>query len=296
MAAKIRNPGRNKFSQLSQLRTSDLARPAAVRQSPPSSFLCTLRDANRHTAIRASSPQSCITDAFSGDTSLWPPVGSDYGRVGAWVHDRPDTHPWSVSSCVTETETLNDCFSSSTTTTHRTMATASAMSSGDGGGGDKIVVVVGHDCSHEDSGKEVAYSPVLPLVHCRIDSVLAPHGFPEFMPDDDDDEPEDPDNRIARQHRFCRTARAREHPLCPAPAPAPMPAEEAVPEHKPLLDAMTISRQLMAQEWTETPPMRLDMAKLAMDNEQRLPWLMPPVSANERPRKWSRSPLRWRFW
>ena len=167
-------------------------------------------------------------------------------------------------------------------------------SDGDGGGGgDKVVVVVGHDCSHEDSGKEVAYSPVLPLVYCRIDSVLAPHGFPEFMPDDDD-EPEDPDHR---QHRFCRAARAREHRLCPPPAPAPIPAEEAVvPERKPLVDAMTISRQLMAQEWTETPPMRLDMAKLAVDNGQRLPWLTPPVSANERPRKQSRSPLRWRFW
>ena len=174
------------------------------------------------------------------------------------------------------------------------------------GGGDKMVVVVGHDCSHEDWGKEVAFPPVLPLVHCRIDSVLALHGFPEFMPaaaaaadDDDDDEPEDPDRYFARQRRLRRAALAREHrlrpPPPPPPPPPPMPAEEAaVPEREPLVDALSISRQLMAQEWTETPPMRLDMAKLAPGSGQRLPWLTPAVRADEGPRKRPRS--RWRLW
>jgi hypothetical protein len=233
--------------------------------------------------ISAASPQSCITDAFSADAD-WSTIkdsaseASNYekGKDNAedeWLTYQsscPDTYEDYVDR---NTSTLSGCETITATNWDGVTIIDDASETPD------MIQPCLENCSQEDYGKEVVFVPDLPLVSCRIESVITLDDFPEFMPIDDEEESIHRSQRdtitLSHRSRSMEIITFNPHP--------------EVQERK-ATDPLSISREVMAQEWTETPPMKLDMAKLESIGlpPPRMPAAAPPVN-----RGMSSSPLSW---
>jgi hypothetical protein len=201
---------------------------------------------------------SCITDAFSEDTN-WSDLrsgdDSDYerGYDDDWESTCGPTNstvtPYSPDEYASYDAT---CGTMNTTTTGATNVTNIDDAS-------QIGMHRSHsgtDLSHEDFGKEaVSLMPASPLVTCRIESV-ALLDFPEYLPNDEEEQMEF-QRRSMWESMFLRRNSDDSTDVGSIPI-APPPSIEMPNTGR---DPMSISRQVMKQDWTETPPMKLDMEK-----------------------------------
>jgi hypothetical protein len=267
--------------------------------------------------VSAISPMSCITDAFT-DEERWSCVrpNDDEGRDEIFEnHLVEDEEEEDCQSC---TDVLSPCDTLTS---------------------DGVTIIDDvTQVSQYDYGKEVV--PRSPVVSCRIDSVVN-FDFPEFMPADNDEKEEEAQEMTPPTRNFESItswgtievaplqpqAPAGAAPPVPKTATSPVPKTAAPPipqtavppvSKKAGRDPLSISRQAMRQEWTETPPMKIDMAKLESivpprnpppNNNGRaspMPWLVSRSSSPARslekrrnspePVKRVRSPRGWRLW
>ncbi|KAF8544936.1 hypothetical protein BDD12DRAFT_376489 [Trichophaea hybrida] len=293
----------SKFSRLSQLRTVNNGRPVGstpgkFEVSGPLDVLDTspvdwtpLRLMTRDLLpepIPTASPQSCITDAFSADAD-WSTVKDGASEVSFYQKDKNDVEgEWLTyqSSCADtyedgidrNTEPLSGCGIITATTWDGVTIIDDTSEAPD------MIQPCLENCSQEDYGKEVVFTPELPLVSCRIESVITLDDFPEFMPIDDDNEEEEEEGYVHRSQRDTITLSHRS-----TSRSMETNSHTTVPERK-ATDPLSISREVMAQEWTETPPMKLDMAKLESIGlpPPRMAAAAPPVN-----RGMNSSPLSW---
>jgi len=239
--------------------------------------------------LSALSPQSCITDAFTEDTR-WSSIRSGQGRdvrsgYDSYAADNEEDD-WETSRSCTETciddddgEATSPCETATNwdgvtiiDDNETVTSCAEEPEEEEELGSDTYcetptTIVIAPPppttappppppaaIAQEDSGKEVVMSPV---ISCRINTI-ANLDFPAYLPT-----PKEP---------TARSADVRPSP--PPAAPLQRPTPSARPAHA-ATDPLTISRQAMRQEWTETPPMKLDLAKLE-GTPIPLPSLPPP--------------------
>jgi hypothetical protein len=98
---------------------------------------------------------------------------------------------------------------------------------------------------HEDIGKEVV-PEAEPVISCRIESV-ATLDFPEFLPDDDEEEEDRGRYRVSDSSGDYNYYGGRDSPQIPAYPQTPR-------------DALGISRELMQQKWVEEPGVSMSAA------------------------------------
>ncbi|KAA8910513.1 hypothetical protein FN846DRAFT_531820 [Sphaerosporella brunnea] len=237
--------------------------------------------------VSAISPMSCITDAFTEETR-WSSLRGEQDEVfeNHAVDDEREVDDRDWQSCTDTTTVLSPCETAPTWDGVTIIDDVTQVS-------EPTI----EEFSHQDFGKEVVTSELKnPVVSCRIDSVVD-IGFPEFLPVEEGPEPEPP--KLSRRGA-----------IEAAPPPPLVPQRAAT-------DPLSISRQVMRQEWTETPPMKIDMAKLESIVPPRIPtpnngraspkpWLVPrsasPARSLEKrgnspePIKRARSPRGWKFW
>jgi hypothetical protein len=260
--------------------------------------------------MSATSPMSCITDAFT-DEERWSCVrpDDDQDRGEVFENHLVGEEEEEEEDCQSCTDVLSPC---------------ETITSWDG----VTIIDDVSQVSQQDYGKEVV--PRSPVVSCRIDSVVN-FDFPEFMPADDEEEEEEVKEMTPPTRQFESISSwgtievAPLRPQAPAAPPVPQTAAPPVPQtaaptvpRKAGTDPLSISRQVMRQEWTETPPMKIDMAKLESMVPARIPtpknngraspmpWLVSRSSSPARslekrknspePVKRVRSPRGWRLW
>jgi len=235
---------------------------------------------NSSEPLSALSPQSCITDAFREDTR-WSSIHSGQGQGGRSGYDSYAVDigedDWETTGSCTETCIDDDDITSPCETVTNwdgltiiddDETATSIVDEREDYSDDYIcetptTIIIAPPppttappalppaaISREDPAKDL----MSPIISCRVGTV-ANLDFPAYIPSP---------MPTSGEQRPSGTVKRSTTDTQPFPSPRSPPPQRPMP-HIPSragTDPLTISRQVMRQEWTETPLMKLDLAKL----------------------------------